>query len=65
MTPLLGVAFALAAPLAAVIGPRGAVAVGATCRLATRFLLLWGTSLRTMQLMQVGRTDALLWALRV
>lgn len=43
----------LAAPLSALFGAKACVVAGAVCRLATRALLLYGTTLASQQLMQV------------
>jgi thiamine transporter 2/3 len=43
----------LVAPASQLLGCKRCVVLGAACRLATRFLLLYGTSLGQMQLMQV------------
>ena len=43
----------LVAPASQLIGCKACIVAGACCRLATRFFLLWGRSLSSMQLMQV------------
>jgi hypothetical protein len=38
-----------------VLGVKAVIVLGSMCKVGTRVLLIWGHSLRTMQVMQVHR----------
>lgn len=49
--------YVVAGPLSHLLGTKTFVVLGALCKLATRMILIWGDSLGTMKLMQVGHVS--------